>query len=115
VDPTCPSNVCAVGRAKGVSSVTRVSTGNFCINAPGLSSEVLPAYTSVEYVKTGTPHAGATAVLSPAAPDCLVGQFQVVTKRLNAESVKNISNVTVSVSSATDAAANNVGFVILIP
>ena len=115
VDPACPSNICAISKWKNISSVTRVSTGNYCVAASGMSGEVTPAFAAVEFSKTPAPHANATAVASSTASACLENQFLVVTKRLNSAAVKGDPTGTVTASLSTDQAANNVGFSILIP
>jgi hypothetical protein len=115
VNPSCPGNACTVALSKDIASVTRVSTGNYCVWAPGISSEFVPAYAAVEYTTTPSPQAAATAVASNDPSQCSEGHFLVVTRRLGTETVKNTSNATVTVSSGTDAAANNVGFTVLIP
>lgn len=115
VDPACPGNLCSTSKAKAITSVTRVSTGNYCVAVAGISSEFVPAYAAVEFTRTAAPHATATAVASTSAPACLENQFLVVTKRMQTESVKNSTNATVTVTGGSDQAANNVGFVVLIP
>ena len=116
VDPTCagPGNTCTFGRDNGISSVTRVSTGNYCVAASGLSPEAVPAYAVVDFAGTSAPQASTSALVATDAPSCPTGQFQVVTTRRAVEQVKNTSNQTVAVS-AQDQAANNVGFAVLIP
>lgn len=114
VDPTCTGGVCNVTRANMVSSATRVSTGNYCVSAPGLSSEVATPYAVVDFSHTSAPQAATDVMVESDAPDCQTGQFQVVTTRQTPQSVKNTSNVTVTVAGAAQA-ANDVGFVILIP
>lgn len=115
VDPACPGNVCSFSKDHGIASVTRQSTGNYCIHATNLHGDYTPALATVEYTKTSAPHATATAVASASAPDCLDGQFLVVTKRMGTAAVQGSPTGTVTATTATDQASNTVGFAVLIP
>ena len=101
VSPACVGNVCSFTRDVGVAGVTRVSTGNYCVSAPGISSSDTTAVTAVEYSTTAAPHANATAAVSNTAGACLPDEFLVVTKRLT--------------SATVDTTYSNVGFTIVIP
>ena len=91
---------CTVSRSKEIGSVTRPSTGKYCITAFNLSSEFIPAYVSVDYATTAAPQVfGFAAPQSTFTSECSAGQFLVLTKRYT----------------SSETFANNVGFSIVIP
>ena len=103
VGVNCPANNCAFNRSKGVTSVTRQQTGEYCVTVPGISSANTPAFTSVNWSSTAGPEGNATAMFSADinATGCSAPAFSVITERS---------------SSVADASpANDVAFVILIP
>jgi len=114
VDPTCPGSSCTFSRSKGITSVTRVATGNYCVTAPGISSDAFPAYAAVEFMKTASPRANASAVVST-ADDCPSQGFLVITRRMLSAAVKGDPGGSVTALTATDQAYNDIGFVVLIP
>jgi hypothetical protein len=114
VDPTCPGGTCAFSRDRNIGSVTRVSTGNYCISTANISSEAFPAYAVVDRSRTSAPQALTSAAVATDAPGCPAGHFLVYTGRRPVVQVKDTTNNTVSVA-GTDQAANDVGFAIVIP
>jgi hypothetical protein len=116
VDPTCPTNnVCSVSKSKGIGGVTRLSTGNYCVNAMPISSHGgAPVFSAVEDSKTAAP-AASSAAYSRDPGECPDGHFRIVTKRLQVVAVKADPTGTAQVSGSADQATNTVGFVIVIP
>jgi hypothetical protein len=97
----CTPN-CTIDHAKGISSVQRIGTGNYCVTAPGISPGQSAAVVSVEYESTTNPEGNASAI----AIDQTCGfDFGVLTERqsIGAGPVLN----------STD--ADDVGFRIVIP
>jgi hypothetical protein len=91
---------CSVSHTKGVAAVIHPSVGNYCVEAPGISSASVPAAVTVDWQGTSSPEGNASAMTRDAV-NCPTGWFQVITERHGA---------------TTDAAeADNVGFTIVIP
>lgn len=97
INPSCSGSACFVTESKEIGNVTRLSTGTYCIDAWGLSSEFLPAFVTVEHSTTTSPQASAFAFATANTAACPEPKFLVLTKRSN------------------NAFANDVGFSILIP
>lgn len=96
----CSGTTCTVTRSKDIGTVTRPTTGKYCITAFNLSSEFIPAYVSVDYATTASPQVfGFAAPQSTFTSECSAGQFLVITKRYT----------------TSETLANNVGFSIVIP
>jgi hypothetical protein len=99
-----PPAVCSINRAKGVTAVTRPSTGQYCVTVPGIDSPSVAAAVTVWWSFTASPEGNASAMTADAsdagcAPD--LNAFGVVTERHGA---------------GTDAVqANDVAFTIVIP
>ena len=102
--------------SKGVSSVTRLGTGSYCVTAPGISAEegpagVAPAVT-VESANTADPRGNASAMYGAS---CMGNSFLVATQRQPSTAVRNAAD-TGSINVAGNAAqADDVGFTIVIP
>ena len=114
VDTTCPGGICTFSRDKGIVSVTRMSTGNYCVATENISSEGFPGYAVVDRSRTSAPQALTSAAVATDAPGCPTGHFLVYTARRPVLAMKDATNNPVSVG-GLDQAANDVGFVILIP
>jgi hypothetical protein len=97
--------VCTFEDAKGISSVTRVSTGLYCIEAPGISASNEDPIVTTEYDTTTSPESVPLALADSVqgASGCGSNKtgFKVITKRPSAFD--------------TDATTNDVGFVVAIP
>jgi hypothetical protein len=93
----CSGTACIASESKEIGNVTRLSTGTYCMDAWNLSSEFLPAFVTVEHSTTASPQASAFAFATANTVACPEPKFLVLTKRSN------------------NAAANDVGFSILIP
>ena len=105
---------CSFDHSKGITKVTRLSEGRYCVTAPGVSSASAPAAVSVDWGTTTGPEGNALA-MSATGIGCGVGQFGVVTERhpqFAANQGAGTNNVTVLGSSSE---SDNVGFTIVIP
>ena len=110
-----PPAQCTLDRSKGVASVTRTSTGAYCVTAPGLDSSTTPAIVAGDYQATGSPEA-LTSVQWHGGIPCAGGGYQVITKRINTITVRDSAGTgTTTVADNTDSQANDVSFVIAIP
>jgi len=108
VNPTLctgtPTVVCTFSDSKGISSVTRVATGQYCIEAPGISATNEDPIVTTEFETTNNPESVPLALAdsSQGGPGCGDGRgFRVITKRPSAFN--------------TDTTTNDVGFVVAIP
>jgi hypothetical protein len=111
---------CATEQSKGISSVTRDSTGQYCVTAPGINSIETPAAVTVDWHFTTGPEGNASAMTREGF-DPVIGcgpgnqGFRVVTERQ--------PNVTVDAGGGTNNVvvagpadvANDVAFTIVIP
>jgi hypothetical protein len=97
-----PPAVCSVIQSKGVSGVTRVATGQYCVTAPAISSVSVPAAVTVYWSFTSNPEGNASAMFAGGSDaGCPVSDFGVITERHGA---------------GTDAVqVDDVAFTILIP
>jgi hypothetical protein len=67
VDPfdcTGTPTTCTPLQSKGISGVTRVVEGNYCVTAPGIDSAVTPAAVTVDAFSTPNPEGNASAMTS---------------------------------------------------
>jgi hypothetical protein len=91
---------CDTSNSKGISNVTRLGTGDYCVHAPGIDAREVAAVTSVEFSSTSAPEGNASAI---ATGNCDTTGFQVVTQPIP------------TTGTPAAAAADNVGFTIVIP
>ena len=111
VNPACvggPPEICPFERAKGISAVTRIATGVYCITAPGIDSASVPSAATVHWNNTAGDE-GNTSALSATQAGCGAGVFAVRTER----QPSTVVDGTPVSGNATE--ANNVGFTIVIP
>jgi hypothetical protein len=98
-----PQTACSIQQEKGISSITRIETGVYCVIAPGIESSATPAAVTVDWNGTEGPEGNTSAMsdegfnLCPSADGFLVRTFRLPT------------------TSGTSAPADNVGFTIVIP
>jgi hypothetical protein len=110
-----PPSPCPLARSKGVASVTRTSTGAYCVTAPGLDPTATPALVSGDYQGTANPESQGEA-LWHGGVHCGPSGYQVITKRTNVATVRDAAGTgTTTVADDSDAQANNISFVIAIP
>jgi hypothetical protein len=107
---------CTPLEPKGISSVTRVNTGRYCVTAPGIDAGVTPAAVTVDWTNTGDPQGNASAMAREGF-NCGPADegFLVATERhhnIPVDSGGGINNV-VAVGPAVE--DNDVGFTIVIP
>jgi hypothetical protein len=113
----CGGGLCSFNHSKGVTSVTRIAPGRFCIAAPGIDSATVSPMATVEHGTSGPPSGNASAmVFVPSG--CSAGRFEVLTFRqpnINVWSASNncCTNVAAPADSATG--SDDVGFTVLIP
>src|SRR5262249_27326820 len=74
-------NECQTAFSKGVSRVTRFSTGGYCVTAPGIDSASVAAAVTVEWGTSGDPEGNASAMTRTSAANCGAGEFEVHTER----------------------------------
>jgi hypothetical protein len=98
---------CTAEESKGISSVTRDFTGQYCVTAPGIDATVTPAAVTVDVLDTAEPDGNASAMANEGSGCGASGQgFRVVTDRQ-----PNTSATTVGPADV----ANDVAFTIVIP
>ena len=90
-------------QTSGFTAVKLISTGEYCLTAPGLSSQSRPAVVSVDWPTTDPPEAAASAIVDTSGCGTDLSGFHVYTER-----------VVLSGSTLADAPADNVGFVIVV-
>jgi hypothetical protein len=112
-----PGSGCHFERSKGVTSVTRMSAGSYCVTAPGISAELGPdavaPVVSVDFSNTASPAGNASAMID--FESTCNEAFHVLTQRQPSTAVRNAAD-TGSINVAGNAvAADDVGFTIVIP
>ncbi len=107
---------CTPTQSKGISSVTRVDVGLYCVTAPGINSNVTPAAVTVEWSDTFDPEGNSSAMTDEDFNCGPSGQgFGVVTERQPEILVNAGSGSDNADASGPAAVANLVGFTIVIP
>lgn len=108
---------CTFSRSKGVTSIKRFATGEYCVTAPGLDAATTPAIASAEFQETSPPEGGASAIWNRSAANDCIGGYAVITERVPTIAVRNAADngSTTVVADANDVGQNNIGFVIVIP
>ena len=73
---------CTPEQSKGVSSVTRDSTGRYCVTAPGIDSDEVPAAVTVDWSATSGPSRGNASAMTHETFGCgpTGGGFHVITE-----------------------------------
>jgi hypothetical protein len=114
VDPFSCSPDCVVSRSKGISSVTRSTTGFYCVHVPGVDSGQVSAAVTLDKEETNSPAGNASAM---ASGSCDGTGFGVSTERQLSVLVCTNDPCTnqASVPGDSTTAPNNVGFTIVIP
>jgi hypothetical protein len=108
-----PGSGCHFDRNKGVAAVIHTGTGSYCVTAPGISPDAVPAAASVDISTTPVP--GNASATVDAESSCAGDAFGVITDRQPSTPVRNAAD-TGSVNVAGNAtAADDVGFTIVIP
>jgi hypothetical protein len=105
---------CVLTRSTGISGVTRVHTGIYCVTAPGIDSDETPAAVTVDWGSTAGNSGNASAM--PAGGCGPTGKgFWVYTERhpdVTVDANGDINNATVAGPAEF---ADDVGFTIVIP
>jgi hypothetical protein len=103
-------------RSKGISSVTRLDVGSYCVIAPGIDSDEVPAAVTVDWSNTSGPERNASAMTSEAV-GCGPGGtgFLVITDRQPVIAVDADGGINNAAVSGPAESANDVGFTIVIP
>ena len=105
---------CTLDHSKGISSVNRLNAGEYCVRAPGIDANSVSAAVTVEYGTTSAPKGNASAMTSFSS--CAPDGFRVLTERQSSTTVCTNDTCTTMASVAGNAAAaDNVGFTIVIP
>jgi hypothetical protein len=114
VDPFGCSPDCVVSRSKGISSVTRSTTGFYCVHAPGVDSGQVSAAVTVDSEESNSPAGAASAM---ASGSCDGTGFGVSTERQLTTLVcaNDDCSSQAGVAGISTTAPNNVGFTIVIP
>ena len=90
---------CGLSRSKGITNVTHIGTGSYCVHAPGIDGNSVSAVADPAYGPTNSPEGNANALTFT---NCSGAGFQVQTTRINP-------------ATAIAGAADDVGFTIVIP
>jgi hypothetical protein len=118
VDPglcTGTPGTCQAEQTKGVTTVTRDATGQYCVVAPGIDSAATPAAVTVDWGTTAGPEGNASAMTREVACGPQGDGFEVYTERQPLVAVDQGGNVGAATVSGLAAFANDVGFTIVIP
>jgi hypothetical protein len=107
--------ICAISQSKGVSGVTRASTGRYCVTAPGIDAEETPAAVTVDWGLTVG--AGNTSAMTREAFGCGPGDggFEVVTERQFSVTVDKNGGTNNQAAVEPAELADSVSFSIVIP
>jgi hypothetical protein len=104
---------CHISHDKGVATVTHTATGSYCVNAPGISPDDVPAAVSVDI--STTPASGNASAIVDTESSCTGDGFWVITERHPSTSVRNAAdNGSINVA-GNAVVADDVGFTIVIP
>ena len=104
---------CHFDHDKGVATVTHTGSGSYCVTAPGISPDAIPAAVSVDI--STTPASGNTSAIVNTEPSCTGDGFQVITQRHPSTAVRNAAdNGSINVA-GNAVVADDVGFTIVIP
>jgi hypothetical protein len=108
--------VCGIDRAKGVTGAARISTGRYCVNAPGIDPLSEVAAVAVDRDGTATPFGNASVIVNTDL-DCSGGGggFGVETYRQPVTTVRNAAGDGTTDVAGNAALANDVAFAIVIP
>jgi hypothetical protein len=116
--PNCTGTpgTCDLFKSKGISSVTRDSTGQYCVTAPGIDQGSAPAAVTVDW-STTSPPAGNASAMTGAFHQCGPGgkAYRVVTERQPLKTVDVAGGTGSTVVAGPATLADNVGFTIVIP
>ncbi|MGH2986537.1 MAG: hypothetical protein ACRDLO_07620 [Solirubrobacterales bacterium] len=119
VDPdTCTGTPvsCTPFQSKGISSVTRDSTGVYCVTAPGIDASVTPAAVTVDFFSTAGPAGHASAMTSEGSECGASGEgFRVFTQRHPQVTVDKGGGTNNTIVAGSAVQAGDVGFTIVIP
>ncbi len=109
---TPPNATCGIDRSKGVTSVKRVDTGEYCVRAPAVSSQNVPAAATADFDSSTLENADTLRVGrgNITDPFCdLASDFKVFVGRLPLEAHEGV------VLSGPEVPTNDAGFHLLIP
>jgi hypothetical protein len=116
--PNCTGTpgTCEIFKSKGIASVTRDSTGQYCVTAPGIDQGSAPAAVTVDW-STTTPPAGNASAMVGAFDQCgPAGKaYRVVTERQPLKTVDVAGGTGSTVVAGPATLADDVGFTIVIP
>ena len=107
---------CPLFKAKGITKVTRVDVGFYCVTAPGIDADAVPAAVSVDYV-TPPPRGNASVMLVGTDPTCPNPgtDFLVGTERQLATTVDQGGGTNNASVAGNSVERENIPFEILIP
>jgi hypothetical protein len=97
ITPCAPN--CFLAQSKGISTVTRVATGDYCVHVPGIDGATVAAVADVSWGDTAGPEGNGSALTDR---NCDVTGFDVRTERINP-------------ATGSADAADNVAFTIVVP
>jgi hypothetical protein len=107
----CSPN-CTISHAIGVTNVTHLGTGDYCVHAPGIDARAESAAVSVDLGLTIAPEGNATAMVDT---NCDTTGFEVLTDRQPNIIVRDSAGTGTTTAVGPAAPADNVGFTIVIP
>jgi hypothetical protein len=110
-------DTCTPDQSKGVSSVTRIVTGRYCVTAPGIDSGQVPESVTVDWLTTSDPQGNASAMTQGHGFGCGPADdgFLVLTERQPEITVDAGGGTNNAIASGRAEFADNVGFTIAIP
>jgi hypothetical protein len=115
-DCTGTPGTCTPEKSKGISSVTRDSTGQYCVAAPGIAAVEVPAAVTVDWNSTNNPAGNASAMTLEGGGCGPTGDgFKVITERQPELFVDAGGGTNNAIASGRAAFADDVGFTIVIP
>jgi hypothetical protein len=106
---------CTFDHAKGVTSVTKLGDGQYCVHPPGISPNDVPAAVSVDLESTAMPTGNASVSVAPNDTACGADSFLVVTDRQPSVEVDQGGGSLNAEVAGNAVESNSVGFTIVIP
>jgi len=111
-----PPEACQFERAKGIASASRVSTGRYCVNAPGIDPSSEVAVVTVERDFSASPAGNASAIVNTdLSCSGAGGGFGVETYRQPSTTVRNAAGDGTTDVAGNAVLADDVSFMIVIP
>jgi hypothetical protein len=110
-DFSCSPN-CQIEESKGITNVTYIGNGSYCVHASGIDARSEVAAVTVDWGQTNSPAGNSTAT---ANGNCDTSGFEVVTERQPSVGVRNAADNGTTQVAGNAVTSNSVAFTIVIP